>query len=77
MASLQLGMVKNCAMDKVRCEIWQEHQKMPLFLFLLLTRGMSKRVVFCWAANVAVVGPEFIPNHNKCLREKKMRFLVD
>ena len=24
-----------------------------------------------------LLGPEFIPNHNKCLREKKMRLLVD
>ena len=21
------GMVKNCAMEKAKCEIWQEHQK--------------------------------------------------
>ena len=35
-------MVKNCAMEKAKCEMCQKDKKMFLFLF---SRGLGKRVV--------------------------------
>ena len=51
--SLELAIVKNSAMEKTECEIWQEYQKMHPFIF---SHGMRKGVVFCGVANVAVLG---------------------
>ena len=56
-------MVKNCAIEKVRCEIWQEHQKMHLFLFssLIVWDEQKGRILWgskcgsCWVLNLYLI----------------------
>ena len=54
-------------MEKVKCEIWLEYKKMHPLLFL---HGMGKRVIFRGWQMLQFLGPEFIPDHKKCLSGK-------
>ena len=56
-------MVKNYAVEKVRCEIWQEHQKMRLFLISsLIMQDEQKGCILwgskccsCWVLNLYLI----------------------
>ena len=56
-------MVKNYAVEKVRCEIWQEHQKMCLFLISsLIMQDEQKGCILwgskccsCWVLNLYLI----------------------
>ena len=56
-------MVKNYAVEKVRCKIWQEHQKICLFLFSsLIMQDEQKGCILwgskccsCWVLNLYLI----------------------
>ena len=66
--SLQLGIRKNCAMEKAKCEIWQKYNKCTNFSSHM---GWLKGSNFVGWKMLQFLGPEFVPHHRKYLQGKK------
>ena len=54
-------------MEKTECEIWQEYKKCTHFSS---RAGWVNRSYFVGWQMLCILGPEFTPNHKKCLQEK-------
>ena len=65
-------MAKNSAMEKVKCEIWNEHKNNCTYFSS--HAGLAKRSHIVGLQIWRFLGSEFIPNHKKCLQGKDRNF---
>ena len=61
--------VKNCAIERAKCEIWQKYKKDGTH-FSSRGRWVKESYFVGWQM-LWFLGPEFILNHKKCLQGKK------